>query len=163
MPLTYAAVVVVTPLVVFLATVLVLGWQLQVVETSSMEPLYPQGSLAVVEPLDGSDVRTGMTVVFHDRFQHRLIAHRVVGAVKGEPATWRTKGDANRTEDPAPVRAADVRGRVRWAVPRMGRVGVWLRGDHARWLLIGVPIAALVLNELRGRSAAARHGAVRRA
>jgi signal peptidase len=157
MPLAVAAVVVITPLVVLLATVVVLGWQLQVVESSSMEPLYPKGSLAVVEPLDGSEVRTGMTVVFHDRMQHKLVAHRVVGAVKGQPATWRTKGDANRTEDPLPVRAADVRGRVRWAVPHMGRAGVWLRGDHAPWALVGVPVAVLLLNELRGRRAPARH------
>jgi signal peptidase I len=161
LPLSVALVVVALPLVVLLSTVVVLGWQLQVVQTGSMAPLYPQGSLAVVQPLDPSDIRAGMPVVFHDRQQGHLVAHRVVGPQPGMPATWRTKGDANRTEDPLPVRASDVRGRVRWAVPRLGRVGLWLRGEQARWLLIAAPLSALVLTEVRGRRAprvrSARH------
>jgi len=156
LPLSVAVLVVALPLVVLLGTVLALGWQLQVVQTGSMAPLYPMGALAVVQPLDPSDIRAGMPVVFRDRQQGHLVAHRVVGPQPGMPATWRTKGDANRTEDPLPVRASDVRGRVRWAVPRLGEVGLWLGHDRAPWVLMGVPLSLLVLSELRSRQSSPR-------
>jgi hypothetical protein len=40
-----------------------------VIETGSMGPRYPAGSLAIVEPFDPADVRPGMTVVFENPLQ----------------------------------------------------------------------------------------------
>ena len=115
LPLAALGVAGLLPPAVLLTTVLLLGWQLQVIQTGSMEPRFPAGSLAGVEPLDPADVRAGMTVVFADPGNPgRLVAHRAVKRLPGDLPVWRTKGDANAEPDPFPVHAAAVRGRVRY-------------------------------------------------
>lgn len=149
LPLTVTAMLVLIPLAILLSTVVVLGWQLQVVETGSMAPLYPQGSLAVVQPLDPSEVQPGMAIVFQDRLKGGLVLHRVVGREPLQPSAWRTRGDANRSDDPLPVQARDIRGKIRWAVPHLGQVGAWLRGGHTPWVLVGIPVLLLAFSEGR--------------
>lgn len=137
------------PLAVLLATVFLLGWKFQVIETGSMAPRYPAGSLAIIEPVDAAEVRPGMTVVFEDPLvRGRLVAHRVVKRLPGSSPVWATKGDANAENDPAPVHAAAIQGRVRWAIPGLGGV---VSGLHAAWavvLLVGVPLALLLFTEI---------------
>ncbi len=140
--------VVLAPIAALLATTWVLGWRLQVVETSSMRPLYPEGSLVAVEPIDAASVESGMVVVFRDPvYRDRLIAHRAVKRLPGEQPRWQTQGDANRDPDPWPVSAEDVRGRVRWGVPGLGRVVSALSGWRGAALLIGGPLGLLALSE----------------
>jgi hypothetical protein len=90
-----------------------------------------------------------MTVVFEDPFvRGRLVAHRVVKRLPGSSPVWATKGDANAESDPAPVHAAAIQGRVRWAVPGLGRAVSGLHGGWAVVLLVGVPLAILLFTEL---------------
>src|SRR5262245_19486298 len=132
-----------------MGTVLVLGWQLQVIETGSMEPRIPAGSLAVVEPIDAADVRVGMTIVFEDPAEHgRLVAHRVVARLPGRALAWQTKGDANATADAYPVPATAVEGRVRWTIPHLGSIASSLATPITGVLLVGVPLALLAATEL---------------
>lgn len=131
-------------------TVLLLGWQLQVIETGSMAPRVPAGSLAVVEPIDAADVRSGMTVVFEDPAgRGRLVAHRAVKRLPSEGLpVWQTKGDANREADPFPVQATAIRGRVRWAVPHLGGIASSLHGPWTVVVLVGAPLAILAGTEV---------------
>src|SRR6185503_12546364 len=64
--LAVIAVRVLLPLAAFLVTAWLQGWQLQDVQSGSMEPTYPVGSLLVIEAIDASEVRTGMALVFVD-------------------------------------------------------------------------------------------------
>lgn len=63
---------------------------------------------------------------------------------------WMTKGDANAESDPAPVSSAAIQGRVRWTVPRVGEVVASLHGGPAVALLVGTPLALLLVSELVG-------------
>jgi signal peptidase len=140
------------PLIVLLGTVVALGWHLQVTESGSMAPVYPEGSLAVVQPLDPSDAKPGMTLVFEDPARPgRLVAHRAVQRLPGASPVWQTKGDANATVDPIPVDASKVRGRVRWAVPGLGRIAMLLRSEAAPWVLVGCPLGLLAITEVASR------------
>lgn len=149
------ALVVMAPLAALVVTAWTLGWQLQVIETGSMAPRHPAGSLAVVESLDPTQIKAGMTMVFDDPVQPgRLVAHRAVARLPGESPVWQTKGDANAVADPLPVHAPAVIGRVRWSVPRLGRVVSHLHGAQGVALLVGVPLGVLAITELgerRGR------------
>jgi signal peptidase I len=143
------AVAVLLPLAVLLGTAFSMGWKFQPIETGSMAPRYPAGSLAIIEPLEAADVRPGMTIVFEDPFvRGRLVAHRVVKRLPGRSPVWQTKGDSNTESDPAPVHSTAIKGRVRWAVPGLGRVVSALDGRWAVALLVGVPIAILLLSEI---------------
>jgi signal peptidase I len=127
-----------------------------------MAPRYPAGSLAIIEPVDPADVQPGMTVVFEDPLvRGRLVAHRVVKRLPGRSPVWATKGDANAENDPAPVHATALHGRLRWAIPGVGQVVSALPGGWAVALLVGGPLAILLLTEIasvRRRRIKARHG-----
>jgi signal peptidase len=149
LPAAVVGVVVLAPLAVLLSTVLLLGWQLQVIETASMQPRLAAGSLAVVEPVDAADVRAGMVIVFEDPSGHgRLVAHRAVTRLRGDPPVWRTQGDANADPDVYPVHASAIRGRVRWAIPHLGAVASAVHTRATAMLLIGLPLALLAATEL---------------
>jgi signal peptidase len=138
------------PLVTFLVSVWLLGWQLQHVESGSMSPTYPVGSLLVTAQVDPADVTVGMPIVFEDpREPARLVTHRVVGIAPGAQLAFRTRGDANATDDPAPVPARLVRGRVLWHVTVLGAVLDWLQFPWSFVLLVVAPGLALLWLEWR--------------
>jgi signal peptidase len=144
------AVALLTPLAVLLGVAVLFGWKFQPIETASMAPSFPAGSLAVVEPLDAAEIEPGMTIVFTDPHGgDRLVAHRAVTQLPGSPPVWQTKGDANAEPDPFPVQASAIRGRVVWAIPGLGTVVTALRGPPAVVLLVGLPMAILLLTEVR--------------
>jgi signal peptidase I len=148
LPVAVLAVVVLVPLAVLLGTAVSMGWKFQAIETASMAPRYPAGSLAIIEPLDPADVRPGMTVVFEDPLvRGRAVAHRVVKRLPGPSPVFSTKGDANAETDPAPVHATAIQGRVRWAIPGAGRVVSEAHGGWAIAFLVGLPLALLALTE----------------
>lgn len=149
-PVAAVAIAVLVPLCVVLGTAFLSGWKFQPIETGSMTPNYPSGSLAVVEPIDPTMVKPGMVVVFEDpQSRGRLVAHRVVKRLPGRSPAWETRGDANVASDPLPVRPAAIRGRARWAVPALGDVVSAFTGWLGLALLVGLPLAILALTELR--------------
>lgn len=149
-PVAALAIAVLVPLCVVLGTAFLSGWKFQPIETGSMAPNYPSGSLAVVEPIDPTVVKPGMVVVFEDpQSRGRLVAHRIVKRLPGRSPVWETKGDANVASDPLPVTAAAIRGRARWAVPGLGDVVSAFTGWLGLALLVGLPLTILAVTELR--------------
>jgi signal peptidase len=140
--------VILAPLAALLAITWVMGWRLHVVTTASMNPLYPAGTLVAVEPMDAAAIEQGMVIVFRDPGRpDRLVAHRAVKRLPGEPLNWQTQGDANRDPDPWPISAEDVCGRVRWGVPGLGSVVSKLSGWRGAVALVGVPLGLLAASE----------------
>jgi signal peptidase len=136
------------PLATFLVAVWLLGWQLLSVQSGSMAPTYPVGSLLVTGQVDPADVEPGMAVVFVDpREPTRIVTHRVVGVASGQELTFITRGDANAGPDAAPVPSRLVRARVLWHVTHLGNVMDWLQWPRAFVLLVIVPGLLLVIAE----------------
>jgi hypothetical protein len=77
----------------------------------SMHPFIKDGSILIVQPLDGALANIG-DIIFYRRSDGSLTAHRLVG-VNGhrESAVLITKGDSHKYNDP-PVPAGQVMGRV---------------------------------------------------
>ncbi len=141
------------PLVIFLTSCWLLGWQLMSVLTGSMAPTYPVGSLLVIGQIDAADVEAGMAIVFDDPgHPGRLMAHRVVAATAGTTVAFTTQGDANPSRDPDPVTARHVRGRVLWSVSQLGTGMEWLQWPRSFLVLVVLPLALLTYLELRGRA-----------
>lgn len=152
MPVAGVTMSLLLPVATFLIASVLLGWRLEAVETGSMEPIYPVGSLVVVRPVDPSDVRVGMAIAFAPDDGPTLVTHRVVEVIN-QPSglSFRTKGDANATADPHPVPARAVRGRAAWAVPRLGTVVQWLAWPRGFALLVVLPAVLLGVSEVRLR------------
>jgi signal peptidase len=152
-----AVLVTLVPLATFLVSVWLLGWQLQHVESGSMSPTYPVGSLLVTAQIDPTDVEVGMPIVFEDpREPGRLVTHRVVGMAPGTDLGFLTRGDANATNDPSPIPARLVRGRVLWGVTVLGAILDWLQFPRSFVVLVLLPGLALLWLEWRQRRAARR-------
>lgn len=149
-----AVVATLVPLATFLVSVWLLGWQLQRVESGSMSPTFPVGSLLVTAQVDPTDVEVGMPIVFEDpREAGRLVTHRVVGIAPGAGLAFLTRGDANATNDAAPVPASLVRGRVLWHVTLLGTLLDWLQFPRSFVILVLVPGVLLSYLEVRSRRA----------
>ncbi|MGH8970280.1 MAG: signal peptidase I [Actinomycetes bacterium] len=160
LPLAALAVAVLLPVATFMTASWLVGWRLQVVLSGSMEPGLPVGSMVVVQPIDVSMVRAGMTVAFVDPADPgRLVTHRVVEVSEGNDGLYlRTKGDANAGVDPQPVAGHAVRGRVGWVVPHLGSLLQWLQWPRGFLLLVVLPAALLAVTETR--AAASRRAGV---
>ena len=151
-PVSLIGVAILLPVAILVVSAFLMGWKFQPIESGSMEPRHPTGSLAVVEPIDATDVEPGMVIVFEDpQGRGRLVAHRATTRLPGDLPVWETKGDANAEADPIPVQGSAIQGRVRWTIPLVGHLVSAVRGPQAVLLLVGLPLAALVITEVRAR------------
>jgi signal peptidase I len=119
-----------------------------IVRSGSMEPALPVGSLALAETVLAHEVGTGDIVSIVDDRDQR-ITHRVV-AIRSSAdgsTTIRTKGDANRVDDPAPTVVTSV-DRVFWTLPFAGYVAAWM-STPAAWALCLLVAAGLAFVAFR--------------
>ena len=126
-----------------------------VIETGSMRPGLPPGTLVVVRPGDPAAVGLGDVITFQRRSgDPTVVTHRVetIGYDGTGAVRWHTRGDANDAADPDWVVPAQLKGEVWYAVPYLGYAGALFTGDQ-RGLLIGLLVLGLVgyaLVQLRG-------------
>lgn len=74
----------------------------------SMQPLYPNGTLLVVQPMPFAALQRGMTVMFRHGANHTVTHVLVAKAADG----WRTAGLNNRSDDYVCVNAGNIAGVV---------------------------------------------------
>jgi signal peptidase len=115
------------------------GWEPRLVLSGSMRPAIDVGDVVVSQPVaDLREVRIGDVIVVRDpakaggSYVHRVVRRTQTGLLV-------TRGDANTAEDFPPVGQGTVIGRVRGAVPAVGRPLVSLL-DADPW-----PMTAVVL------------------
>ncbi len=118
---------------------MVTGGAARSVLTGSMSPALPVGSLVLDRPVSTDALRVGDIATYRTVVSGRsiVVTHRIVAIDRSTtPASITFRGDANRSADPLPIPATDVRGRVWLDVPWLGSVRDWL--ISVRWLLIGL-------------------------
>jgi signal peptidase I len=100
--------------------------------SGSMRPTVPEGSVVVVREVAADDLKIGDVITYQIRSgDPTLVTHRIVGITVGRDGpTFRTRGDANDAVDPAPVVAEQVKGRVWYHVPFVGRFTGRLDGSQ---------------------------------
>lgn len=114
--------------------------------TSSMRPALPPGTLVVVRPVRSADVAVGDVLTYQrDSGEATVVTHRVVEVGQDAQGTprWRTRGDANDVVDPGWVRPVQVRGRLWYDVPHLGRLNLLLTGSQRRTATVAVAAALL--------------------
>jgi len=122
---------------------LVFGWRPVVITGGSMGPRILPGDLVMVADLQD---RAGLaTVLTFRRPGGELVTHRVTQVL---PEGYRTRGDANATEDSDVVPSDHVFGVGRLLIPLLGRPLYWLRSGAlvplALWLLASVAAVLMV-------------------
>lgn len=124
-----------------------------VVLTGSMEPAINPGDSVIVDEVAPEAVRAGDVVTFRDGADDPPVTHRVVEvvAVDGE-VRYRTAGDNNDNVDAGLVHPDDLIGKVWFTIPLVGYVTQFANTPAGVAVLVGVPVALLVLSELWVRS-----------
>ena len=125
-----------------------LGYEAYHVETGSMEPAIPAGSLVYVDPVSPNTLEPGDIVAFYSN--ETVITHRVVENhyLYNELLT---KGDANEKEDINPVRYDEVIGRVTVHFPVLGRFLSVYAMPVSKVYLLCLAACGVMLNVLAGR------------
>lgn len=121
----------------------------KVVLSGSMEPSIKVGSVIVIRP--ANEYFAGDVITYGDDSEgnipttHRIIDKRIEGGV----SIFKTKGDANPKPDAIEVRENDVIGKVLFSIPLLGFVIDFAKTPIGFALLIIVPGAIVILDEIR--------------
>ncbi|GAA3950887.1 signal peptidase I [Gordonia caeni] len=100
--------------------------------TGSMEPSYPPGTLIVVQPTPGDQLAAGDVITFQPESGNpAVVTHRIVSSFYDNQGQRRfvTKGDANTVKDETMLVEAQIRGKLIYSVPHVGRINSVLSGS----------------------------------
>jgi len=123
------------------------GRQFYVVVSGSMEPLISPGDLLVVKKAAPAGLKQGDIITFVDPANpERVVSHRIKEAV-GD--SFITRGDANNADDPEPVPAKNILGKVEYVVPYAGYVLDFVQTPRGLIILILIPSLLIVVFEFR--------------
>ena len=141
-------VIAVVALAILLAGVRVVGLTPYVVLSGSMEPTYHTGSLIYDKKVDPFTLKEGDVITFMVS-EDTLATHRVVGVVpdEDEPGTirFRTKGDANDSEDGTLVHYKNVVGTPVFTIPYLGYFSNWITHAPGKYIAITAAVVFLIL------------------
>lgn len=126
------------PLVLSGALLVVLyttGQRLFVIQTGSMAPTAPAGSIVLTTPTRPA---IGDVVTIQRPGGALPLTHRIVGERAGQ---FQTKGDANQAPDPGLVAPGDILGKVEVIVPYLGYIlaPLWVM-PVLSWILLAIAV-----------------------
>ena len=111
--------------------------------TGSMQPKYPPGTLVVAKPVDPTRLRVGDVVTYQIASgEPEVVTHRIVNVATtlDGKITFQTQGDANNIADDPWVMPVQIRGRLWYAVPYLGRLNILFSGHQHQVLVDGAAI-----------------------
>jgi len=127
------------------------GWNTFSVQTGSMEPAIPTGSMVFVHRVPAADLRPGDVITYTnpaDKTQtvtHRLLAVRTNTMGSTE---FITQGDANSTPD-EPVSSGQIVGVVKQHIPYAGKITNVVFHPLGLLLLIYIPALGVIIEEIK--------------
>ena len=124
----------------------IFGIEPLVVLSGSMEPTYHVGSVVYCNKnVDKDNIKAGDAITFRIS-EEAVVTHRVV-KVNGD-GTFVTKGDANNTDDGAPVNKANVIGVEVFTIPYIGYIAKNITSKTGIILLVTLILVILLLTFL---------------
>ena len=121
------------------------GYRYYTVLTPSMEPTYSEGDMVFVKIENADSINVGDVITFNPSSDSdAYLTHRVTEKLVNYQGTgvtcFRTKGDANDTEDSFLLDEDRVIGRVRFSIPKLGSI---VRFIQLRWYFV-IPLIILI-------------------
>ena len=128
----------------------VAGYQMYIVLSGSMSPAFDTGSLAFVKEADPAEIVPGDIITYRGTgSEGTLTTHRVVDVNTGSDLEFITRGDANNINDPSPVPAANIVGKVYGSVPYLGYLMGFAQTRQGLIFMVFIPGALVIFYELR--------------
>lgn len=135
-------------LVLLLVAPRVIGMHVFTVLSGSMEPTYHVGSLIYVKNVDPFQLEEGDVITFM-LDEDTVATHRIVGIVPDEEddsvIRFRTKGDANGSEDGSLVHYKNVVGSPIFTIPKLGFFADYIQRPPGMYIAISAAAIILLL------------------
>lgn len=106
------------------------------IDSASMSPQYQVDTLVIVQPVEADEIELGDVITYVFNENGILVTHRVID-IDTQSRTFKTKGDANNSEDPMPVFWDNLVGKVVFAIPRLGKPLRYLTDPQNRYIVVG--------------------------
>lgn len=132
----------------------VLGMTPMVVKSGSMSGTAPDhievGDLIFVVPAEPEELQVGDVISYMESGSTVVVTHRIIEIVTETDSglSFRTKGDANNTEDAELVPADRLVGIYRSRIPKVGDFAMFLQTPVGMIVFIGVPLLAFIIYDI---------------
>ncbi|AOT70185.1 signal peptidase I [Geosporobacter ferrireducens] len=127
----------------------VFGFKPLKVLTGSMEPVLKPGDMVVTRETEPEEIQIGDVLTYRIE-GNTLVTHRVIGIVEENGIVkFRTKGDANNTEDQELIEGKQAIGTMAFKIPGGGMIADFAKTGRGFLLFILLPIFLLIVSELR--------------
>ncbi len=142
------------------------GYGFMAVQTPSMTPEYPVGSVVIIKKADPAELNSDDVITFYSSnpsLNSMVVTHRIVEVANDGDGTYSyiTKGDANEIKDEYPAESERLIGKVVAKSSLMEKLINLRQNPMTFFLLIMLPMCALIAFEVFGiakKSAAAKDG-----
>ena len=145
---TTVIVAVVVVLAILMAGARVVGLRVFTVLSGSIEPTYHVGALIYVKSVDYTELEAGDVITFM-LDENTVATHRITEVVPDEDdpdvLRFRTKGDANDSEDASLVHYKNVIGTPVFTIPCLGYVANYIQNPPGTYIAIAVGAILLLL------------------
>ncbi len=122
----------------------VAGYETFAVLSGSMEPYYHVGSVVFVDKSAApEEVEIGDPITF-TKTDSLVATHRVI-EIDNEKREFRTKGDANDTEDASPVSFDQMVGKAGVSIPLLGYISIYMKTKKGMFGVAAVFIVIILL------------------
>ncbi len=120
------------------------------VMSGSMEPTIKTGAVVLIQKVAPEALRENDIITFGSADDPNLsITHRLVKIEEKEGETvFKTRGDANNSEDINEVSPADVQGKVIFSLPLLGYLAVFIKEPLGFGLLVVLPAILIIISEI---------------
>ena len=120
-----------------------LGYEVNVVLSNSMEPVYSTGELL---PAKADEIKVNDIISFKGSgVSGNVITHRVI-KIDQEKQVFITKGDANSSQDSNPVAFSRLNGIVKINIPYIGYIYGMIQSMIAKIILAGLVLIYIIVN-----------------
>lgn len=131
----------------------VLGYSFLQVQTGSMEPEFPIGTIVIAKKVDPEELEVGDVISFYSMAEDingKVNTHRIVelSANMAGGRRFITKGDANGSNDPGDVSPVNIIGKVVYNIGSVtGSVLSVLRNPNVILIFIVLPLVFITFGE----------------
>jgi len=117
-----------------------LGYEVNVVLSNSMEPVYSTGELLLVKPAKADEIKVNDIISFKGSgVSGNVITHQ-------EKQVFITKGDANSSQDSNPVAFSRLNGIVKINIPYIGYIYGMIQSMIVKIILAGLVLIYIIVN-----------------
>lgn len=126
----------------------IFGYSTMSVLTGSMRPYLQPGDMIVDKTIRTEEVKAGDVVTY--KVGGSIVTHRVMEVIEeGGKLLFRTRGDANNTDDGNPISEEHLIGKVIFRIPYGGYAARFVRSPIGLLFIIVIPVSIMLVVELK--------------